>query len=168
MRLATERVYASPVPLFVAMGEDRDDLLRHYRESRVKMLAALEGLNDEQMSETSLDGWSVKDHLAHLALWDDIRAAEVERISAGFDSAWKMSDAQDEEHNAAGYELRRSMTAAQARWELEKSRRRLLDAITAAKPEALDSSRYGAAGLRSGHEDQHSSWIARWRGETGF
>jgi len=150
------------------MAEDREDLLRHYRESRVKMLAAIDGLTEEQMSETSIDGWAVKDHLAHLALWDDIRAAEVARISAGFESAWKMTEQQDEEHNATGYELRRSMSAAQARWELEQSRRRLLDAITAATPDALDRSRYGAAGLLSQHEHQHAGWIARWRGEKGY
>ena len=150
------------------MAEDREDLLRHYRESRVKMLAAIDGLTEEQMSETSIDGWAVKDHLAHLALWDDIRAAEVARISAGFESAWKMTEQQDEEHNATGYELRRSMSAAQARWELEQSRRKLLDAITAATPGALGRSRYGAAGLLSQHEDQHAGWIARWRGEKGY
>lgn len=150
------------------MAEDRDDLLRHYRDSRVRLLEAIDGLTDEQMSEPSLDGWAVKDHLAHLALWDDIRAAEVERISAGHESAWKMTEKQDDDHNATGYELRRDMSAAQARWELESSRRRLLEAITAATPEGLDASRYGAAGLTSDHENQHVGWIARWRGEKGL
>src|SRR5438093_9061 len=114
------------------MAEDREDLLRRYRESRAKLLQAIESLTDEQMSEPSLDGWAVKDHLAHIALWDDIRADDVVRISAGFESAWKMTDDQNDAHNATGYELRRSMSAAQARWELETSRRKLLDAITAA------------------------------------
>jgi len=150
------------------MAENREDLLRTYRESRAKLLEAIESLTDEQMSEPTIDGWAVKDHLAHLAVWDDIRADEVERISAGFESAWKMTDDQDEVHNATAYELRRSMSAAQARWELETSRRKLLDAITAAPPAALDPTRYGAAGLRSGHEDQHAGWIARWRGEKGI
>ena len=133
--------------------EDRDDLIGQYRASRVRLLAAIDGLTDEQMSEPSIDGWAVKDHLAHLALWDDIRAAEVERISAGFESAWRMTEDQDEAHNTTGYELRRSMSAAQARWELETSRAKLLDAITAAPPEALDPSRYGAAGVRGNHEE---------------
>jgi uncharacterized damage-inducible protein DinB len=150
------------------MAEDRDELLRHYRESRVKLLAAIDGLTDEQMSEPTIDGWAVKDHLAHLALWDDIRADEVERISAGHESAWKMTETQDEDLNSTGYELRRTMSAAQARWELERSRRKLLDAITAATPRALDLTNYGAAGLRSQHEDQHSGWIERWRGEKGL
>ena len=150
------------------MPENRDDLIRHYHESRDKLLAAIDGLSEEQMSDPSIDGWAVKDHLAHLALWDDIRADEVERISAGFESAWKMTEQQDDDHNATGYELRKSMSAAQARWELERSRRKLLDAITAATPRALEPSNYGAAGLHSGHEDQHSTWIARWRGEKGY
>ena len=150
------------------MAENREDLLHHYRESRAKLLAAIDGLTDEQMSDPSLDGWAVKDHLAHLALWDDMRADDVERISAGFDSAYKMTEQQDDAHNATGYELRRSMTAAQARWELENSRRKLLAAITSATPRALDPSNYGAAGLHSGHEDQHAGWLQRWRDEKGF
>ena len=151
-----------------SMAEDREDLLRRYGASRAKLLAAIDGLTDEQMSEPTIDGWAVKDHLAHLALWDDIRADEVERISAGHDSAWKMTEQQDDAHNATGYELRRSMSAGQALWELENSRRKLVAAIAAAPPDALDPSRYGAADLRSGHEDDHAGWIQRWRGEKGF
>jgi hypothetical protein len=150
------------------MPEDRGELLRHYGESRAMLLAAIAGLTDAQMSEPSIDGWAVKDHLAHLALWDDIRADEVERISAGHASAWKMTEQQDDEHNATGYELRRSMSAAQARWELENSRRKLVDAICSAPSEALDTERYGAAGLHSRHEGQHAEWIQRWRGEQGL
>lgn len=56
------------------MPEDREAILRHYRSTRDDLLAAIDGLSDELMVETSLDGWSVKDHLAHLALSDDIRA----------------------------------------------------------------------------------------------
>jgi uncharacterized damage-inducible protein DinB len=149
------------------VAEDRDDLIRRYRESRARLLKAIEGLTDERMSEPSLDGWAVKDHLAHIALWDDIRAAEVARISAGHESAWKMTEAQDDDFNATGYEVRRGMSAAQARWEFETSRQRLLDAIATATPRALEPSRYGAAGLSSGHEDQHAEWLQRWRNEQG-
>ena len=150
------------------MPEDRAQLLQHYRVSRDQLLAAIDGLTADQMSEPTLDGWAVKDHLAHLALWDDLRAAEVERISAGHDSVWKMTEEQGDAFNATGYEVRRSMSAAQARWELENSRRKLLDAIAAAPPEALDASRYGDAGLRSQHEDEHLGWLQRWRSDKGY
>lgn len=150
------------------MAEDRDELLRHYESMREGLVEAIAGLSDERMTEASIDGWSVKDHLAHIALWDDIRAAEVTRISAGHASAWRMSGRQDDEFNALSYELRRDLSLAQARWEFEVSRQRLLDAIRAATPDGLNASRYGEAGLRSSHEAEHAGWIRRWRGERGL
>jgi len=149
------------------MAEDRDALLQHYRQMREELLAAVDGLSDEQMTERSLDGWSVKDHLAHIALWDDVRASEVVRISAGHESAW-MTGEQDETYNALAHELRRALSLGQVRWELETSRQRLLDAIAAATPRGLDASIYGDAGLVSSHEAQHAGWITRWRGGRGI
>jgi uncharacterized damage-inducible protein DinB len=150
------------------MAEDRDELLRDYRETRKALLSAIDGLSDEQLSETSLEGWSLKDHLAHLALWDDIRASEVTRISAGHATAWRMSGAQDEAYNKMSYDLRKGLSVDQVKWELAMSRQRLLDAISSANPRGLDGSLYGEAGLRSGHEAQHTGWIKRWRSERGI
>src|SRR5437870_6435744 len=104
------------------MVEDRDALLQHYRQMREALLSAIRGLGDGSMTEPSLDGWSVKDHLAHLALWDDIRATEVVRISAGHDSAWRMTEDQDAAYNALGYALRLSLSLDQAKWELTTTR----------------------------------------------
>jgi uncharacterized damage-inducible protein DinB len=150
------------------MAEDRDELLQHYRQTREELLAAIDGLSDEALTELSLDGWSVKDHLAHLALWDDVRASEVARISAGHGSAYRMTGEQDAAYNALGYALRREMPLAQVRWELATSRQRLLDAISSATARGLDGSLYGEAGLRSGHEAEHTGWIRRWRQEKGL
>ena len=150
------------------MAEERDALLQHYRQMREELLAAIHGLSDPLMTEPSLDGWSVKDHLAHLALWDDIRAGEVVRISAGHDSVWRMTDEQGEAYNALGYALRRELSLDQVRWELATSWQRLRDAIASATPRGLDGSLYGEAGLRSTHEAAHTGWIRRWRGERGI
>ena len=147
------------------MAEDRDDLLRHYRQMRADLDSAIDGLSDELMTERTLDGWSVKDHLAHLSVWDEIRAGEVVRISAGHDSAWKMTAEQDAAYNELTYALRRDLPVSQVRWELARTRQRLLDAISAATPRGLDASVYGEAGLRSTHEAQHAGWIKRWRAE---
>jgi uncharacterized damage-inducible protein DinB len=149
------------------MAEDRDALLQHYRQTREQLLAAIDGLSDELMTERSLDGWSIKDHLAHLASWDDIRASEVVRISAGHDSAWRMTGEQDEAYNSLAHDLRRALSLDQVRWELAASRQRLLDAISSATARGLDASLYGEAGLRSGHEAVHTAWIKRWRDERG-
>jgi len=149
------------------LAEDPDALLVHYRQTREELLAAIDGLSEKLMTEPTIDGWSVKDHLAHLALWDDIRAAEVVRISAGHESAWRMTGDQDEAYNAMSHALRANLSLDQAKWELATSRRRLLDAIASATARGLDGSLYGEAGLRSGHEAQHTGWIKRWRAERG-
>jgi hypothetical protein len=150
------------------MAEDRQALLELYRQTRADLLAVLDGLTEAQLTEPTLDGWAVTDHLLHLAWWDDIRAVEVERISAGHASSFQMTDAQDEDFNLLGYALRRGMPTAQAQWELARSRQRLLDALEAATPRGLDSSLYGAAGLASGHEAEHTGWIKRWRAEKHY
>jgi len=149
------------------MTADGEELLAHYRQMRRDLLTAIDSLSDALLVEPSLDGWSVKDHLAHLALWDDLRAGEVARISAGHASAWRLTGAQDEALNRLVYDLRRGLTLDQARWELAASRQRLLDAIAAATARGLDAALYGEAGLRSGHEAQHTGWIKRWRDEKG-
>jgi uncharacterized damage-inducible protein DinB len=146
------------------MAENRDELLEFYRTARAELLAAIDGLSEAHMTEPTLDGWSVTDHLAHIAIWDEIRASEVERISAGHQSVWRMTVEQETAFSPMAYELRRGLSVAQAMWELETSRQRLLDAIASASDAGLDGSRYGEAGLRSSHEGEHTGWIARWRG----
>lgn len=150
------------------MAEDKQVLVQHYRQARDELLEAIDGLTDEQLAEQSLDGWSVKDHLAHLALWDDIRASEVARISAGHASAWRMTEEQDVAYNAIGYALRLNLSVAQIKWELAASRQKLLDAIAAATPRGLDDALYGASNLVSSHEQEHTGWIKRWRTEKGM
>lgn len=150
------------------MAEDRDALLQHYGRMRAELLDAIDGLSDAALSEPSLDGWSVKDHLAHLAAWDEIRASEVARISAGYTTAWRMSDGQDGVYSLLAHELRGALSVQQVRWELDASRARLLEAITSAPARGLDGSLYGEAGLLSFHEAQHTGWIRRWRSEKGW
>ena len=147
------------------MSESREELLQQYGDMRKELLSAIDGLSDEQMIDPSLDGWSIKDHIAHIAFWDDLRAAEIVRISAGHESVWKLPPEQDEALNTLAYTMRRAMSLEQARWELEASRQSLLDAISSATPRGLDASLYGEAGLHSTHEAQHAQWIQRWRAE---
>lgn len=147
---------------------DREALRQHYAQLREELLAAIDGLSDALMSEPSLDGWSIKDHLAHIALWDDLRASDVTRISSGHESAWRMTEDQGDTYNTLGHALRQAWSVKQARWELTASRQRLLEAIAIATPRGLDASLYGEASLRTTHEAEHTDWIRRWRAEKGI
>ncbi len=150
------------------MPENREELLQYYGTTRADLMAAIDGLSDALLSTPSLDGWSVANHFAHLAFWDDIRASEVQRISAGHATAWRMSHEHDNELNEMAHEMRRGLSLEQSKWELSTSRQRLLDAISSATDRAMDPSLYGEAGLRTGHEAEHTDWIKRWREVKGF
>lgn len=150
------------------MAEDREGLLRHYREMRDTLLAAIDGPSDDLLVERTLDGRSVEDHLGYLALWDDVRGSEVTRISAGHDSTWRMTGEQDATYSAPGHALRLKLTLDRVRWGPVASMQRLLDAIASATDRALDGALYGEAALRSAHAAQHTGGIARCRGERGF
>ena len=148
--------------------EDKEALRQHYAQLRAELLAEIDGLSDALMSEPSLDGWSIKDHLAHIALWDDLRASDVARISSGHESAWRMTEDQGDTYNELGHALRRPLSVEQARWELTASRQRLLEVIATATPRGLDASLYGEPGLRTTHEAEHAGWIRRWRAMKGI
>jgi hypothetical protein len=147
--------------------EQRQDLLAHYRANWTDLDDALAGLSPAQMNEASIDGWSVKDNLAHLAVWDDLRADEVIRISAGFATTLPMTPEQDAQYNALAYELRRDLSLDQVLWEIQHSRQRLTEALTFAPLAALDPARYGEAGLLSGHASLHAGYIRDWRSQKG-
>jgi hypothetical protein len=146
----------------------RQDLLEHYAANWAKLDDAIAGLSDAQMVEKTIDGWSVKDNLAHLAIWDDLRADEIARISAGFVTTLPMSEQQDHVYNEIAYELRKDLSLEQVRWEVQHSRQRLLQAIKAAPEEALEPSKYGEAGLRSSHGNLHAGYIREWRQRVGI
>lgn len=150
------------------MPENREELIRYYQATRADLLAAVDGLSDDILSTPSLDGWSVANHFAHLAFWDDIRASEVQLISAGHGTAWRMSHEHDDELNVMAHEMRRDLSLHQSKWELSTSRQRLLDAISGAIERAMDPELYGEAGLRTGHEAEHTAWLIRWRKENGL
>jgi hypothetical protein len=138
--------------------------MRHYSEIRGVLMETIMGLTDDQMVDPSIDGWSVKDHLAHLIVWHEIRLLEIERISAGWDTAWPhMTPDQAETFNAITTDLRRGLPLQQVMDELEVARERVLDAIASATERGLDERLYGEAGLRSRHEEQHAEWINQWR-----
>jgi hypothetical protein len=138
--------------------EDKDALRQHYSQLRDELLAAIDGLSDALMSEPSLD----------IALWDDLRASDVARISSGHESAWRMTEDQVVTYNELGHDLRQPFSVDQARWELTVSRQRLLEAIAAATPRGLDASLYGEAGLLTTHEAEHAGWIRHWRATKGL
>ncbi|MGD9711439.1 MAG: maleylpyruvate isomerase N-terminal domain-containing protein [Thermomicrobiales bacterium] len=142
---------------------DRESLVHHYHMMREQLLAALDGLTTDQLTEQTLDGWSVNDHLSHLVFWDEMRAADIERISAGYESAWRMNERQVDVLNETAHSLRRDFSVDQVLWELERTRRLIETAIANATERGLEPEHYAEPGLISDHEAEHTHWILAWR-----
>ena len=62
---------------------ERGQLLQEMEAARSRVMEAVRGLDDEQVSRPEIDGWSVKDQLIHLTICDEIRFHEIGRVSRG-------------------------------------------------------------------------------------
>lgn len=136
--------------------------------------AAIAGLSEEQASRPELDGWSVKDHLAHLTLWHEWRFFEVNRIArggvGGFPAVEIVGgvDPIDEinERFAAG---RRDLSLAQVLADLEFARQMVRQAIASCPEERLDLDLYPEIGPDgAGHDTDHAQTIKAWRKKEGL
>ena len=159
----------------MSVADDRRTVLESFDSEGAELMSAIEGLSETALEEPSLNGWSVKDHLSHLAQWEELRYLDTVRIAAGYRSAVDSTPAQDEVFNQMTVEWRRSHSLAQVLWELETARRRVLDAVATLSDEELarvltDSWPLGARVIEGamGHEAEHAGWIRAWRAERSL
>lgn len=148
--------------------DERDGLIHHYQQLRTHLLVAVFGLSAEQLTERTLDGWSVKDHLTHVAFWDELRAADIERISAGHETACRFSEEQCQTLNDINHEAFADCSLEQAHWEIERTHQLVHKAIRNATARGLEPDRYAECGLQSDHEAEHIGWINAWRRKMGY
>ena len=148
------------------LQQTRDEIIRHLWGIRTQFLSAIEGLSESQMVEPTIDGWSVKDHLNHLAFWHDLRSSEIVRISAGYEHAWPLS-VDSQELNDIVQPARSNLRLAQARWEYESALQRTIMAVANANERGLTQSYYGEVGLSTTHDLGHAELVRKWRQERG-
>ena len=145
---------------------DADVIIEQLTAARTEVLKAIEGLTEEQMAEAADDGWSVKDHLTHLTVWDEFRFFEISRIARGGRAALtSVSDEQIDLLNGITSTSRRPIPLAQVLEDMEFARALVLDAISHAPEEGLDEKRYGEVSLLGAvaHDWGHAEAIQRVR-----
>jgi hypothetical protein len=144
------------------LNTTQEEIIQHLRDIRVQFLNALEGLSEDQMIEPSIDGWSVKDHLSHLAFWHELRASEILRVTAGYDHAWPLS-LDSQAVNDIVQSARSHLSLAQALWEYDSAVQKAIDAVANADERGLTQANYGEVGLRPTHDLGHADFIRNWR-----
>jgi DinB superfamily len=139
----------------------RDDVARAWTE----LQDAVSTLDGGQLAAPGPDGWSIKDHLAHLGHWEQYMLAEIE----GGDPIAAIGLEADQERsedavNAALQRLDAGLSPADARHLLADAHARLVarmeslsDADLAHWSELLD-------GNTTSHFDQHRPWIRELAG----
>jgi hypothetical protein len=89
----------------------------------------LNGLNEAQMIAIGPDGWSIKDHLAHVAAWEESTIAILEsrprHLALGVDERTYL-EASEDELNAAIYENSKARPLAEVVDLFENTHRRML------------------------------------------
>jgi hypothetical protein len=139
--------------------------------ARARVLEAVAGLSEEQMSEPAIQGWSVKDHFNHLTVCDEFRFYEIGRISRGARPAFaSVDEEQTDALNALMVTLRRHLTVDEVMADLDFARSLVLEAIQRAPEHALSPEAYGDFPVDGSvaHDLEHAAAITAWREREGI
>ncbi len=155
------------------LPQTRAGILARIHVARARLEAAIAGADEQALNAPGPDGWSVKDHLAHLAAWQRFILARLQGRPAhevvGMDPA--AFEAADEEGiNAALQARSHRQPLAGVRAEFQQTHQALLEAIEQ-MPDAQLAAPYAPAAEASwaeaiagnsfGHDEQHLPWIER-------
>ncbi len=150
------------------------ELLANIRAGYDQLEALLATLSEEQMTIPGVNGsWSVKDNLAHLAVWQSYQAARQEGILNGIEPPDPAPGLETEdEQNDYFYQLYKDRPLAEVLADFRASYQRVLAATEALSWEALNEPfpwydnnvPMGAytMGNTYGHYEEHREIIQRW------
>jgi uncharacterized damage-inducible protein DinB len=115
------------------LPRDKNELLQRIAAARAALASAIGVLSDEQfVAPGPQDGWSVKDHLAHLAVWERGIAALLGRRpryeAMGLDLETYLGN-DEESLNAIIYGRNKDRPPAEVRGALEEAERALDTAL---------------------------------------
>ena len=149
---------------------DRDQILIELDAARSRVMAAIAGLTEEEMSQRESDGWSVNDHLTHITFWHEMRFFEISRIATGGFAGFPVTDEAGVEHIKQQFVAnRRSLPMTQVLADLDFARAMVRQAITTSSEDRLDQRLYEELGPNgAGHETDHAEAIDSWRKGMGI
>ena len=134
-------------------------------DARRELLQSFQGLTDEQMTAPLPDGWSVKDILAHVAMWDEMELPDMRRAARGDQPAFESFDYPFiDQWNHIQLVLRSRFLAKQVLTELTESRQAIMDFLSSLPDELLATGYIPMACMHSiRHDQRHAEQIRGWR-----
>ncbi len=145
---------------------DKSEAISALEAARRQTLEAIDGIPEDKMTAPAFGDWSVKDVLCHLTSWEQFAAPDMQRVGRGHIPQLATFRVEDvDEWNAHMMRSRNLFPLPQVIFELEDSRRQLIDALNAL-PENLFAAGQMARMLIDGlvHGEQgHAADIRAWR-----
>ncbi|MGH7322568.1 MAG: ClbS/DfsB family four-helix bundle protein [Candidatus Rokuibacteriota bacterium] len=133
---------------------------------------ALQGLNEEQMSEAWLGTWSVKDIVAHMAGWHREMVPALERMARGERPLPEGVSYDDVDGwNAKFAAAARGTSVADVLLDFERTHERFMRAAGAVPAERFQPGKtaWRIVDLNSAHHyKEHGDQIRAWRQSRGF
>jgi uncharacterized damage-inducible protein DinB len=154
------------------MALTREEVRESLARERGKLVAALDGLSEEEMSRPNAVGrWSVRDVLAHLLAWEEEAIKRLELLTAERpqDVEWIDDEQELEVWNARAHQRYAGLPLAEVTRRLEDVQRRILAGLHSLSEERL-STDAGPVPVRRwlpectyAHEQEHCADILAWR-----
>jgi len=157
------------------------DVLSRIHTTWSELVGTLDGLSQSQLVEADPEGWSIKDHLAHITAWDRVPAAimrgDRQHVAFGLDEgAYERIDSVDQ-LNAIIYERHRDRALADVQADMQQAHADLVSAVEKLSDADLDRAiadfgsdpddtrplRDKIEGDSYGHYVEHAGWLRQLR-----
>ncbi len=154
------------------------ELLARIDRAYANLEKTISGLSERQLTAPGPEKWSVKDHLAHMAVWE-LGVAELllhhDRLAAMNVDPLTFRTKSEDEINEVIYQHQANLTLEQVLLEFKENHRRMLEVLNSLSDEDLyrpyayfvEDKRNAPqspvinsiVGNTNGHFDQHNPWI---------
>ena len=154
------------------MALTREDVRESLARERRKLLAALDGLSEEEMARPGAVGrWSVRDVLAHILAWDEEAVTRLELLATDRpqDFTRITSDEELDAWNARAQQRYADLPLAEVMRRLTEAQGRVLAGLDSLSDERLSTDE-GPVPVHNwlpdctyAHEEEHCADILAWR-----
>jgi len=154
------------------MALTREDVRDSLARERGKLLAALDGLSEEEMTRPGVAGqWSVRDVLAHILAWEEEAIARLDLLAANRPQDFARITNEEELNawNARAHQRYAGLPLAEVMRRLEDVQGRVLAGLDSLSDERLGTDE-GPVPVHNwlpectyAHEQEHCAGILAWR-----
>jgi uncharacterized damage-inducible protein DinB len=121
--------------------QTKADLLHHLSADRAQLEQVITGLSEEELTKPGPEGWSVKDHLAHIIAWEKsglaLLAGEDRAAALGVDKDLYEQQGEDDPINDVIYQQHKDQSLDDVLAEFRRVRAKTIEEVSKLSDEDL-------------------------------